>query len=96
MQIVIEIPDGCYEELNSGRFPMQDAYRLVAWIKNGIPLPKNHGRLIDADELLSHTQDYGEGQLRMMLIDPYYVKNAPTIIEGVKDDDNTFMDNSNM
>ena len=40
MQLVIDIPDGCYEELNSGRFPVQDAYRLVAWVKNGTPLPK--------------------------------------------------------
>jgi hypothetical protein len=40
MQIVIDIPDGCYEELNNGQFPVQDAYRLVAWIKNGTPLPE--------------------------------------------------------
>lgn len=46
MQIVIDIPDGCYKELNNGQFPIQDAYRLVAWIKNGTPLPKGHGRLI--------------------------------------------------
>ena len=45
MQIVINIPDGCYEELNNGQFPIQEAYRLVAWIKNGTPLPKGHGRL---------------------------------------------------
>lgn len=51
MEIVIDIPDGCYEELNSGRFPLQDAYRLVAWIKNGTPLPKGHGRLIDVNVL---------------------------------------------
>lgn len=40
MQIVIDIPDGCYEELNNGQFPVQDAYRLVAWINNGTPLPE--------------------------------------------------------
>ena len=39
MRIVIDIPNGCYEELNNGQFPVQDAYRLVAWIKNGTPLP---------------------------------------------------------
>ena len=39
MKIVIDIPNGCYEELNNGQFPVQDAYRLVAWIKNGTPLP---------------------------------------------------------
>lgn len=51
MQIVIDIPDGSYEELNNGQFPAQDTYRLVAWIKDGTPLPKGHGRLIDADVL---------------------------------------------
>ena len=36
-------------------------------------------RPIDADELLMHIQDYGHGQERLDLIDPYYVRNAPTI-----------------
>lgn len=56
MKIVIDIPDGCYEELNSGRFPLQDAYRLVAWIKNGTPLPEGHGDLIDKDKLLDELE----------------------------------------
>lgn len=50
MNIIINMPDGCYEELNSGKFPIQNAYRLVAWIKNGIPLPKEYGRLFILDE----------------------------------------------
>ena len=49
MQIVIDIPDGCYKELDEARFPVQDAYRLVAWIEDGTPLPKGHGRLMDVD-----------------------------------------------
>ena len=36
-------------------------------------------RLIDADELLTHIEDYGEGQSRLDLISPYYVHNAPTV-----------------
>lgn len=74
MQIVIEIPDGCYEELNSGRFPVQDAYRLVAWIKNGTPLPKGHGDLIDREELLKLSLDKANYPSN-------YIKYAPTIIE---------------
>lgn len=46
MQIVIDIPEGAYEEICTARFPLQDTYRIVAWIKNGTPLPKGHGRLI--------------------------------------------------
>jgi Protein of unknown function (DUF551). len=36
-------------------------------------------RLIDADALLDKMQDYGEGQERLMLIDPYWVRTAPTV-----------------
>lgn len=36
-------------------------------------------RLIDADKLLTKAQDYGEGQEKLILIDPYYVKNAKTV-----------------
>ncbi len=36
-------------------------------------------RIIDADELLTHIEDYGEGQSSLDLIDPYYVRNAPTV-----------------
>ena len=55
MQIVIDIPDGCYNELCNAQFPAQDTYRLVEWIKNGTPLPKDHGfiAICDSDEELS-------------------------------------------
>lgn len=51
MKIVIDIPEGMLDELRTCKFPIQDAYRLCAIIENGTPLPKGHGRLIDADEL---------------------------------------------
>lgn len=50
MQIVIEIPKGAYEEIVNAKFPVQDAYRLVVWIKGGTPLQKDNGRIADADE----------------------------------------------
>ena len=58
MQIVIDIPEVFYEALKktdeivsgqrSGKTLMSVIYNAVA---NGTPLPKGHGRLIDADEL---------------------------------------------
>lgn len=54
MKIVIDIPKGMLDELRTCKFPIQDAYRIVSWIENGTPLPKGHGRLIDADELLRY------------------------------------------
>lgn len=98
MEIVINIPDGCYEELTTANFPIQDSYRLVAWIKDGIPLPKGHGRLIDADAL--EVSVYRE-VIKYQYInefspdEPVYeytnyykcktIKNAPTIIEANKE-----------
>jgi hypothetical protein len=55
-------------------------------IKNGTPLPKGHGRLIDADELKSHInrENYKGFRIRSdgVVAFKYYINNAPTIIEA--------------
>lgn len=51
MQIIIEIPEGAYEEICKARFPIQDGYRLVSWIKDGTPLLKGYERLGDLDAI---------------------------------------------
>lgn len=82
MEIVINIPDGCYEELTTANFPIQDAYRFVEWIKDGIPLPKGHGRLIDCDNLLRTLNK------EHLEYDPdvnYFLCHANTIIEADKE-----------
>lgn len=61
MKLIIEIPEGMLDELNTCKFPIQDAYRLCSIIENGKPLPKDHGRLIDADALLEQFRDGTEG-----------------------------------
>lgn len=51
MQLVIEIPDKVYEMvMNTGTY---GCYRFNSTraIREGIPLPKRYGRLIDADKL---------------------------------------------
>lgn len=60
MQIVIDIPNGAYEELCNAQFPVQDAYRIVAWIKNGTPLPKGHGRIVDIDNVVKDLESFCE------------------------------------
>ena len=93
MQIVIEIPEGAYEEICTARFPLQDAYRIVAWIKNGTPLPKRHGRLGDLDALEKEivngikAGNYEEGYETFANINGMddcveCVKYTPTIIEA--------------
>ena len=95
MQIVIDIPKGAYEEICRARFPPQDAYRIVAWIKNGTLLPKGHGRLGDLDALEKEivngikAGNYEEGYETFANINDMddcveCVKYAHTIIEADK------------
>lgn len=52
MQIVIDIPEDTYiATCNESMLP-PDVKNVVNAIKNGTPLPKGHGRLIDEDEVI--------------------------------------------
>lgn len=99
MQMVIDIPEGMLDELQTCKFPIQDAYRLCAIIENGTPLPKGHGRLKDVDALktsygLECATKYGneskeqlENSYSTMML--YEIADmldyAPTIIEADKE-----------
>lgn len=82
MKLVIEIPE---EEYNTGQLVhyfgcYSDKLDLV--IYNGTPLPKGHGRLIDADALdfeeeINLADNWGSANHIAQI-----VKDAPTIIEG--------------
>lgn len=82
MQIVIDIPEDEYKNIRECYEKNDIVEAIYSYIYYGTPLPEEHGRLIDADALLDKKQDYGEGQNTLILIDPYYVRKAPTIIEG--------------
>ena len=92
MQIVIDIPEEMYKRLaKAPRIAtfeecVKDRKMFVTAIQNGTPLPKGHGRLIDADKLhqdifddncwqfsggISPNEGYSWKQ----------IQNAPTIIE---------------
>ena len=84
MQIVIDIPEDTYQYvMNTGTYGHY-RFNSARAIRNGIPLPKGHGRLIDADKLV-----YWEcnGDCDMCCDDDKcgMVKEAPTIIEGGKE-----------
>ena len=51
MELVIKLSDKEYSELQSASYYSFDKYTAYLAMKNGTPLPKHHGRLIDADEL---------------------------------------------
>lgn len=92
MQIVIEIDDDVYERIKKRESEPNDAFYCYDSVLYGITLPKNHGRLIDANKLhMDYCNDNcGERKCvdamdRCVFIDA--VINAPTIIEEVKADD---------
>lgn len=96
MQIVIELPEAEYNlVMKSNKTAFADASSKEAMmyaIKNGVPLPKEHGRLIDADSLLNkfdETYRLKIGLVPDCLAEGFVqceklIKNEPTIYEGAK------------
>lgn len=81
MKLVIDIPEGLVCDGFERTFTEEEKNILIKAIGNGTPLPKGHGRLIDADKL-----ELDDGYSNY---DGYYHKysqsqiyNAPTIIEA--------------
>ena len=98
MQIVIDISEEVYNKLlKEYRFP--NGFNLAYPIIHGTPLPKGHGRLIDADALASEIKDlkkspwykdntnlaYLPRKEAVDIIEKLIVGNASTIIEADKD-----------
>lgn len=83
MQIVINIPKKTYDELRTVTVTHVGeafAQKLIKYIKNGTPLPKGHGRLID-EERISLSGIHFETKLdHVMMIGR--LNSAPTIIEA--------------
>jgi hypothetical protein len=84
MKVVIDIPNGRYEELMT-----DDIHLVVPIFKEDIiaTLPNDHGRLIDADELKAamHMNGYkGFATHHDVNVIFEYISNAPTIIETDK------------
>lgn len=81
MQIVIDIDEEIYEWCKrSGYVAEEDANEVGEAIHNGTPLPKGHGRLIDADELKTHK--YYDGRAHENAVAVAYIDWADTIIEA--------------
>jgi len=70
MKLIIDIDKNDYENMKNGYVP--STFNLFYVIKNGIPLPKGHGRIIDESQITgTFTWDNG-----------YIECFAPTIIEA--------------
>lgn len=87
MQIVIDMPQKVYKAICDKNALGCDISDIKNIIRNGTPLPKGHGRLIDADEVIDNLFNSS------LYDDDYYysiawhkVKDTPTIIEADKEE----------
>ena len=87
MQVVIDIDEDTYKDIKRGKIytSVRDVpQESVVAIANGKPLPKGHGRLIDASNLMTVTDYDGENEKTYV---PYSeIEEAPTIIEADKEE----------
>ena len=79
MQLVIEIPEEQYITLNAKSqeevLTVIDVSLLIKAIKNGTPLPKGHGRLVDSDDMIAdlHRQCKEVFKLDAVKPEDYYI-----------------------
>lgn len=82
MQIVIDIPDFIYNGIRNvteGKGIIEyNAKALYNAIYYGIPLPKGHGDLIDADAVMREMSVVSSRSVKSQM---YIIKLAPIIIE---------------
>lgn len=87
MQIVINVPEKLVCEGFERPFTEEEKNILIKAIGNGIPLPKGHGRLIDADKLQDNiSRDKREAftKHQVWLKASIYNPDARTIIRADK------------
>lgn len=96
-EIVIKVPDDYKSRMASS---WNRDFDVRSSIENGIPLPKGHGRLIDADEVLSEiaklkqspwlndntSSSYLVRKDAVEMVEDLCIKIAPTIIEAEEKD----------
>lgn len=81
MQIVIDIPEEIKKKRDARKVLSNDEIATICVaIKNGTPLPKGHGRLIDADELKKHK--YHDSDRFENAVSIAHIDWADTIIEA--------------
>lgn len=81
MQVVIDIPKILYERVKKP--PILGMYEEI--IANGTPLPKGHGRLIDAEELKKIIRENDVLYMTGFCINLCDINSTPTIIEADKE-----------
>ena len=86
MQIVIEVPENIYEHIKEVYEHSHTVEATYSYIYNGTPLPKGHGRLIDADAIeythaIARCLEDGHNWNELCVTENE-LYDAPTIIEA--------------
>lgn len=81
IELVIKLEEETYNRIMNGRLQLIELVNLMENVQKGTPIPKGHGRLIDADTLydntkLCHTEEDGTA-----CVEWREINDAPTIIE---------------
>ena len=82
MKLIIDIDEDVYKLFTGNGQGMKVVkFNLENALKNGTPLPKGHGRLIDADALINKCAYDLDNNFVIDLID---IREAQTIVEADK------------
>ena len=87
MKIIIDIQDRLIKKVKDHYVNPYEVDEICEAILDGTPLPKGHGRLIDADEIISEAtkrMKYPENHQYMECVIAH-MKLAPTIVEADKE-----------
>ena len=91
MKLIIDIPEEVKNRLCFGVTYTKDIQTVCEALHNGTPLPKEHGRLIDAGALIEHIENlpkcpngYSEMYDEAMIIN--IINKESTILETCKED----------
>ena len=80
IELVIKIPEDSYKAICNGWMPPSEVGNVVQGIKNGTPLPKGHGRLIDSKDAYKKFYNRSMAKIGKEVLD-----ETPTIIEADKE-----------
>ena len=86
IELVIKIPEDVYKKIVADKYAIYD--KMFYSIKNGTPLPKGHGRLIDYGYVVDAIDDWVNAEEYRYTNATEYLRkrvaNTPTIIEADK------------
>lgn len=82
MQMVINISKDSYKAICNRYVLPSDVENIVQGIKNGTPLPKGHGDLIDRDEVNELDERLCATECDCCTLDGCFYDRAKTIIEA--------------